>query len=140
MSAVVNNSSNVTYVAPSSLPASSLRFGPVYKTSIPNAFARFATAFPISPRPIIPIVLPWTSRPEKNNGAHPLSPVVQHNVSPSGILRAAAKRSANVNSAVASVDTFGVFVTAIPFSPHTCNQYCRNQHHSLQQSLMALHR
>ncbi len=114
-SAVCNNSSNVTYVASSSLSASGFRFGPVYKTFIPNAFARFATAFPISPRPIIPIVLPCTSRPKKNNGAHPLNPVVRHSVSPSGILRAAAKRSANVSSAVASVDTFGVFVTAIPF-------------------------
>ena len=34
-------------------------------------FARLATSVPISPRPMIPKVLPYTSYPRKRSGDHP---------------------------------------------------------------------
>ena len=60
--------------------------------------ARLATALPISPKPIMPIVLPDTSRPLKNKGAHPSKPCVRDNLSPSTMRRATAKTSPKVNS------------------------------------------
>ena len=64
----------------------------------------------------MPIVLPDTSRPLKNKGAHPSKPCVRDNLSPSTMRRATAKTSPKVNSAVEAVDALGVFVTSISFS------------------------
>ena len=86
-----------------------------------NALARRATALPISPKPIMPIVFPDTSLPLKNKGAHPSNPVVRDNWSPSTIRRATANPI--VKSAVAFVDALGVFVTSILFLEHTRYQY-----------------
>lgn len=88
-----------------------------------NALARRATALPISPKPIIPIVLPDTSRPLKNKGAHPSKPVVRDNSSPSTMRLATARTKPIVKSAVAFVEAFGVFVTSIFFRVHIQYQY-----------------
>lgn len=64
----------------------------------------------------MPIVLPETSLPLKNNGAQPLNPVVLQSWSPSAILLDTASNIPIVKSAVAFVEAFGVFVTSIPFS------------------------
>ena len=45
----------------------------------------------------MPIVLPDTSRPLKNKGAHPSKPCVRDNLSPSTMRRATAKTSPKVN-------------------------------------------
>ena len=66
----------------------------------------------------MPIVLPDTSRPLKNKGAHPSKPCVRDNLSPSTMRRATAKTSPRVNSAVEAVDALGVFVTSISFHVH----------------------
>ena len=87
-----------------------------------NALARRATALPISPKPIMPIVFPDTSTSE-NKGAHPSNPVVRDNWSPSTIRRATASTNPIVKSAVAFVDALGVFVTSILFLEHTRYQY-----------------
>ena len=88
-----------------------------------NALARRATALPISPKPIMPIVFPDTSLPLKNKGAHPSNPVIRDNWSPSTIRRATASTNPIVKSAVAFVDALGVFVTSILFLEHTRYQY-----------------
>ena len=56
-----------------------------------------ATALPISPKPIMPIVFPDTSLPLKNKGAHPSNPVVRDNWSPSTIRRATASTNQLLN-------------------------------------------
>ena len=54
----------------------------------------------------MPIVLPDTSRPLKNKGAHPSKPCVRDNLSPSTMRRATAKTSPKVNSAVEAVEVY----------------------------------
>ena len=82
-------------------------------TFISNPLALLATACPIFPIPKIPKVFPVTSVPRKNNGAQPVKPPARVNLSPSTTRRAIPKINAQVISAVAFVDTFGVFVTGI---------------------------
>lgn len=82
-----------------------------------------ATAPPISPNPMIPIVLPDTSRPLKKSGAHPSKPCVRDNLSPSTMRRATAKTNPKVSSAVAFVDALGVFVTSIFFREHNQHRH-----------------
>src|ERR1035437_228611 len=89
-------------------------------TSMSNPMARFETAAPMRPKPTIPSTflrpLPprLTSAPSRRFGPHSLyRPAFMYSCA-SGILRAAASRSAHVKSAVVSVSTSGVLLTGRP--------------------------
>ena len=90
-----------------------------YRIRIPKPFARRATAWPIRPKPTIPIVAPWTSGPEQQQRA-PGLPAARRGRSgrPPGRRRAAAMSSAQARSAVVSVRTPGVLPTATPRRVH----------------------
>ncbi len=81
---------------------------------IPNADALAATARPIRPRPITPSCFPRSSVPSMKSSAQPFHLPLRTSRSPSPMRRAAARISAHVSSAVASVSTSGVLVTITP--------------------------
>ena len=79
-----------------------------------NPDARRATARPIRPNPMIPSVAPNTAAPKYCPGSQVSQSPSRTAAIASGSLRAAASRSANVRSAVASVSTSGVLPTGMP--------------------------
>ena len=79
---------------------------------MPNALALAATARPILPIPNIPSLDPVNCFPNKKSADHFQFFFLTHSV-PSFALLAAPKRTSMAISAVASVKTSGVFVTAI---------------------------
>ena len=81
---------------------------------MPKAGAFAATARPILPRPMMPSCLPRSSVPSMKSIAQPFQAPRLMSRSPSPIRRAAVRISAQVSSAVASVSTSGVLVTATP--------------------------
>ena len=93
---------------------SSLR--PAKLICIPNGSARSATAWPIRPRPTISSFAPRSSRPSQPSGSQVFQRPSRASRSPSGRLRAAARSSAIVRSAVASVRTCAATPTGIPRS------------------------
>ena len=81
---------------------------------MPNGTARRPTAWPIRPAPSNPSVRPRSSIPSNSSGCHPVQlPLLTSSV-PSTTRRAQARIRAQARSAVASVSTSGVLVTAMP--------------------------
>ena len=83
---------------------------------MPKALARRATAWPIRPMPMIPSRLPFTRRPFIQVGVQPVKSPAWTTLAPSTIRRETAMIRAMVRSAVSSVSTPGVLVTAMPRS------------------------
>ena len=83
-------------------------------TVIPNPSARCRTARPIRPRPTIPSVAVRSSRPRWPRGSQVRHEPSRARAAAVGRLRARARISASVRSAVASVSTPGVLPTAMP--------------------------
>ncbi len=81
---------------------------------MPKPFARRATAWPIRPKPTMPIVLWCTSCPSIISGPQIHGVPARRNRSPSPTRRAAVMSSANAVSAVVSVRTSGVLVAMTP--------------------------
>ena len=80
---------------------------------MPNALASFATALPILPIPKIPSLAPVNCLPIKKSADHFHLLFFAYSM-PSDALLAAPRINNIAISAVASVKTSGVFVTAMP--------------------------
>ena len=92
---------------------------------MPNALASFATVLPIFPIPKIQSLAPVNCLPIKKSADHFHLLFFEYSI-PSDALLAAPRINNIAISAVASVKTSGVLVTAIPFFLPLLNQYFQN--------------
>ena len=87
-------------------------------------WARRATARPMRPKPTRPRVLPVTRVPIMWVGRHPVHARPRTCRSPSPMRRAAARSRTMAMSAVQSVNTSGVLLTAMPRAPAASRSTC----------------